>query len=482
MKIRKKLLLTYLLAIIIPVLVTILLLFLGQLYINHQSRYNEVANTDEMVNKAINAIEKHLDEISDYDRFYDHVFKELEGNNRIIIVDNNDKLLFHSHDKEASINHEVYMMTSEQSYRITYSGKNDEVIEVIAPLVEQNEIMGKMELKLDRFQLSMDVINEILGFLVIVFCIGILLLIFLVYLFTNTVSKGVIKPLRTLSDAAKKIAEGQLDDEIIYHKRDEFGEFSQVFDQMRIKLKESLDKQQQLERSRKELVASISHDLRTPITSIKGYVEAIIDGKVKDEKKMKEYLSIIDDKTTKLDRLIDDLFQFSKLEYGNIKLHKEIINSHDLIDNIAASYVSDFLHHQIQLDIVEPIPSVNLEIDLHAIIRVFDNLLQNAKKYVKDKGLVQIHCIEKKDRVEFMIVDNGEGIKKEDLPNIFNRFYRGEKSRSRQFGGIGLGLAICKQIIENHGGKIWVESIYGRGSSFHFEIPIYINENFRNLN
>jgi len=281
-------------------------------------------------------------------------------------------------------------------------------------------------------------------------------------------------PLYMLSEAASEITNGNLEDQIVYNKNNEFGEFSQIFNTMRIKLKDSLEKQQELELARTQLMASVSHDLRTPITSIKGYVEAIQDGKAKSDEKMQQYLDIIAKKTDKLDHMIDDLFQFSQLELKHIKMDMELIDSKDLLEKLNKEYTLHFEHSHITFELEEPIPSVYLNMDISMVERVFENIIENAKRYItKEDGEIRVKGHVEKDRIKIAIIDNGEGIKSEDLPHIFNRFYRGEKSRSRDYGGAGLGLSICKEIIERHQGKIWVESTYGRGSTFYMDFPIH---------
>jgi len=471
--IRKKLVTTYILAIIIPVGVIMTLFAITDAYMNSRGDLKGVGSDYGVVNKVITLVESNYKEINDYDKFYKKVLSELKGkNNKIVIVDNHNNLLFHSKDKEGTMRQATYKIPEKHYYDIEAIDKRTSVIRLVAPLVEENKVVGKMELTLDRFQLDMNIINQILKFMVLIFLTGVLVLIFLIVLFTSVVSKGVIMPLKKLSEAAENIAKGNLEQEITYNKNDEFGQFSRVFDSMRVKLKESLEKQRELENARKELVASISHDLRTPITSIKGYVEAINDGKIQNQEQLQKYLYIVKDKTEKLDRLIDDLFQFSQLELGKLKMNKVVWNSRDLMENVLGGYFFEFENLGIELNIEEPIPSVNLNIDEYFISRVFDNILQNAKKYVGEGGTITIKSSLQGDDFQITIKDNGEGIKSEDLPNIFNRFYRGEKSRSREYGGAGLGLSICKQIIEDHGGRIWVESVYGEGSAFHFSLPI----------
>ena len=471
--IKKKLLLTYILAIIIPVGFIVTLFTLMDGYINNMDDVKDIGSGYEVLNKTINRIDKNYKDIEDYDKFYKDILADLKGdNNKVIIVDNNSQLLFHSRDKEGSLSHKPYTITEKHYYNIETIDDNGRIIRLTAPLVEDNKYIGKMELTLDRFQFDINIINKMLRFLFLIIALGIVVLIVLIILFTSVVSKGVIIPLKNLTKAAENISKGNLEQEIIYNKNDEFGKFSRVFDSMRIELKESLKKQKELENARKELVASISHDLRTPITSIKGYVEAIHDGKVQDEEQLHKYLYIVKDKTEKLDRLIDDLFQFSQLELCKLKMNKEIWNSRDMMENILEGYFLEFENLGIELNIEEPIPLVNLNIDEYFISRVFDNILQNGKKYVSKGANITIKSSIQGDFFQITIKDNGQGIKSEDLPNIFNRFYRGEKSRSREYGGAGLGLSICKQIIEDHGGRIWVESIYGKGSTFYFSLPV----------
>jgi signal transduction histidine kinase len=472
--IRTKLLTTYILASVIPVVVTLALLSAASAYFNSKQGVDDPQLSEYgAINLAVNLIYDNYEAIGNYDKFYEKTMTGLKGeNNRIIIVDRDNRVLFDSEDREASISHRTYEPGNIRHYDVEFSMQNKNMIRFVMPLIVDDEFLGKMELTLNKFQFSMDIVKDLLRVVIGILVIGIILLIFLIVLFTSLVSKGVIQPLRQLSEAAESIAEGNLNAEIKYKNNDELGRFCRVFDTMRVKLKESLEKQADYENARKELVASISHDLRTPITSIKGYVEAIQDGVVNDKGKHEKYLQIIKDKTDKLDRLIDDLFQFSQLELGKLKMDLKKVNSRDLMENILEGYFFEFENLNISFSVEEPIPSVTIGADEHFVSRVFDNILQNSKRYIDTGGSVNIKSMVQNGYFLVAISDNGRGIKSEDLPNIFNRFYRGEKSRSRLYGGAGLGLAICKQIIEDHGGKIWVESIYGKGSTFYFSIPV----------
>jgi signal transduction histidine kinase len=274
-------------------------------------------------------------------------------------------------------------------------------------------------------------------------------------LLTWLITKKILKPLKELNSATKSIMEGDLDFEIDYKNKDEMGRFCTAFQLMTYHLKESLEKQAAYENSRNELIASISHDLRTPMSSIKGYVEGLQDGIVHDNKK-------------KRDRLIDDLFLFSQFELKNLGMDLEQHDSQKMLREILNVIEMEFIDSRISLSIKEIFLSIPVKADKIRIEQVFENIISNAKRYIEDDGKITIRITNEGSFLLIAIQDTGTGIASEDLPHIFDRFYRGEKSRSREFGGAGFGLAICKQIVEDHGGSIWVDSKIGEGTTFFF--------------
>ncbi|GKX29818.1 hypothetical protein SH1V18_22980 [Vallitalea longa] len=320
---------------------------------------------------------------------------------------------------------------------------------------------------LNNFQSSNYTFNNCL---IIVF--GFITMIILIILSIYIISKSVLTPLKELNIATKHIADGNLDYRITYNKNDELGLFCKTFDSMRVKLKESLEKQARDEKSRKEMIASVSHDLRTPLSSIKGYVEGLQDGIVSDKKDVNNYLSIIKNKTDTLDKLIDDLFDFSKLELNKLEMNYIVDDSNNILSDMFSNIKLEFQNNNVKLDIEKPYPSVQIKIDPYRLNQVFDNLINNALIYSDKDLLIKVGAIIKDSDLVFYVKDNGIGIEQKDLPYIFERFYRSEKSRSRQYGGTGLGLSICKNIINIHGGEIWVDSIIHEGSCFYFSIPI----------
>lgn len=307
-----------------------------------------------------------------------------------------------------------------------------------------------------------------------IFVIGTLVMAYLLcaYILAYVITRRVLLPLKELSHAADQIINGNLDFQIRNRYHDEVGRFSEVFELMRARLKESLDQQTAYERSRNELISNISHDLRTPITSIRGYVEGLQDGIARDEQKVSKYLVVIKNKTDQLDRMIEDLFQFAQLEAGHLSMDAAVMDSQVLLEAIIAPYEIEFQDAPVGLSVKRPFPSRLVKADADRIAQVFENLIENAKRYAGEFTEITVSM---KDEGEWLLIavkDNGNGIAEADVPYLFERFYRGEKSRSRAFGGAGLGLAICKQIVEDHGGRIGVRSTEGTGAEFYFTLPV----------
>ena len=286
------------------------------------------------------------------------------------------------------------------------------------------------------------------------------------------IKSSILKPLKELNLATQKIMGGDYDFDISYRKNNEMGDFCLAFDLMKIKLKESMQKQMALEESRKELIASISHDLRTPMTSIKGYVEALQDGIIHDKEKFNRYIKVIKNKTESLDNLIENLFQFSQIEIGNQPMDLCLRNCKDMLEEILNPIEVEFADLTIAFVIERPFPSAYVNVNTGNISQVFDNLISNAKRYIAKDGEIKVGAHIENDSLIVTIKDDGAGIAEKDLQHVFDYFYRADKSRSRNFGGAGLGLSICRKIIEKHNGNIWVVSKPNIGTVFSFSLPL----------
>ncbi|MFC3345313.1 ATP-binding protein [Paenibacillus abyssi] len=300
-----------------------------------------------------------------------------------------------------------------------------------------------------------------------IFTVGFFILSFLIMNFwvSYRFSRGIITPISRLRDASAKISEGDLSYEIAEDGDDEVRELSRTLELMRIKLKESVYLQQKYDENRKFLVSSISHDLKTPVTSIKGYIEGIIDGVAATPEKMEEYLETARSKTILVNAMIDDLLLYSKLDLNQIPYHFERTNLEQYFEDCVSDYRHQYERANIRLDLISELKEVvHVLIDRERLKRVVQNILDNAEKYMgKTDGQVAIHLRETRTSAIIEIRDNGKGIPENDLPHIFERFYRADPSRGSADGS-GLGLAIAKQIVEGHDGKIWVRSTVGEGT------------------
>ncbi|MFD2044190.1 sensor histidine kinase [Ornithinibacillus salinisoli] len=292
-------------------------------------------------------------------------------------------------------------------------------------------------------------------------------------LLTYFVARSIIRPIKKLSQAANEIRNGNLDFVIEKTGKDELGQLSETFEAMRKKLKEAEELQVRYEENRKELIASISHDLKTPMTSIKGYVKGIRDGVANTPEKMDRYMDTIYTKANDMDHLIDELFLFSKLDLHQAPFDYENID--------LQLYLRDFLE-ELSFDLKELNCQVSFEVDKNEtymveadrdkLKRVITNIIQNSLKYMdKDEKKIQVFLSGEAEQVKVHIKDNGSGIPEEAIPFIFDRFYRTDASRNSTTGGSGLGLAIVKRIIEEHEGRIWADSKIGVGTSVYFTLP-----------
>ncbi|CAH2212250.1 sensor histidine kinase [Tepidibacter aestuarii] len=291
---------------------------------------------------------------------------------------------------------------------------------------------------------------------------------------TFTIYRDIIKKLDKLKYASKEIKSGNLNYKIEEHSKDEFGDLSINFEKMRIKLKESLDIQFKYEENRRNLISNISHDLKTPIMSIKGYIEGIKDGVADSPEKMDKYINTIYKKATDMEVLIDELFLFSKLDLKKVSFNFQTINIVDYLKYCVEDLSFDLEKKNAKISFNNEKENIFVTADLQKLKRVIVNIVENSMKYMdKQNPIIDINLIDNKECVIIEIKDNGMGIPEESIPFIFDRFYRADKSRNTSISGSGLGLSICKQIIESHGGCIWAESETNVGTSILFTLKKY---------
>jgi signal transduction histidine kinase len=274
-----------------------------------------------------------------------------------------------------------------------------------------------------------------------------------------------------LSRAAEELARGRLSARVIVQGKDELARLAKTFNEMACQLEATVEKQRELDLLRRNLLAWVGHDLRTPLSSIRAIVEALADGVVDDPETVDRYLRTARREIRSLSTLIDDLFELAQIEAGGLRLDVSPNSLSDLVSDTLESFSELAARKSVRLKggvdpDVDPV-----RVDARQIGRVLSNLLGNALQHTPAGGAVQIQVRRVAAGVQVEVRDTGTGIHAEDLPHVFERFYRGEKSRSRATGGAGLGLAIAKGIVEAHSGEIDVQSAPGEGTCFLFTLP-----------
>lgn len=287
--------------------------------------------------------------------------------------------------------------------------------------------------------------------------------------------RSIVTPISMLKLATQNIKNGNLDFEVEVHNKDEIGELCEDFEEMRKRLKDNAEEKVRNDNQNKELISNISHDLKTPITAIKGYVEGLMDGVATTPEKQQKYLQTIYSKAIDMDRLINELTFYSKIDTNKIPYTFNRIHVADYFEDCAEELKRELEEEHIEFNYKNYVDdAVQMIADAEQLKRVINNIVGNSKKY-SDKNNTKINMTIKDvgDFVQVEIEDNGKGIAAKDLPYIFDRFYRTDASRNSSKGGSGIGLSIVKKIMEDHGGKIWVTSKEGTGTVMYFVLRKY---------
>ncbi|EKQ56456.1 MULTISPECIES: HAMP domain-containing sensor histidine kinase [unclassified Clostridium] len=291
---------------------------------------------------------------------------------------------------------------------------------------------------------------------------------------TLRMEKRIMKPLEKLKNGVEQIAKGNYDVRIDNDVCNEIGVLIYDFNKMAETLKQADEMKQEYEENRKDLIANISHDLKTPITSINGYIEALVDGVVTSPDKVNNYLKVIYNNTTYINNLIDDLFLFSKLDMQKLDFNFERIKIKPFMEDLMEEFDFVLKEKGVKFKFQDNLfKELEVNIDRKRIYQVIRNIIGNAMKYGNHKEpAIEVELGNNDSYISIEVKDNGPGIPEDKLPHIFDRFYRIDAERTKDLMSTGLGLAIAKEMIEAHGGKIHVNSIVGEGSSFIIQIPI----------
>ena len=289
-----------------------------------------------------------------------------------------------------------------------------------------------------------------------------------------------IRYISNISDAVQSISEGNLNTTIDVIGDDEFSSMAANLNKMVEDIRELMDKERESERTKNELITNVAHDLRTPLTSIIGYLE-LLSGDVKlDPELQKKYINIAYVKTKRLEKLIEDLFGFTKMNYGKLTMHVAQVDVVKLLSQLLEEFYPSFVDKNLSYELQSNVPAKVITADGNLLARLFDNLINNAIKYGADGKRIMVKLHADDEIVTVSVINYGYVIPADELPLIFNKFYRVEQSRSTNTGGTGLGLAISKNIVDMHGGTITVTSDLS-GTVFTVKLKVNFDVNKENF-
>ena len=486
MKFRTRLQITFLSIVLLPLLLTAVAFFCITFYILHyQQGVDPASITYDTMTDALPEHGKILEEITsglllqieqdvsvfDDTEYFSQIENEIKNNSIDLIVRKGDALFYSTDSRLSAKIFSRLPAFNEENLLIA----NGDYFRDIQKYVKQIDFRFQ-----DGTAGSIFVITKmtsiISGKLLLDMFIAIAAILFLTSIFlTRWIQKGVFEPVNRLNFAMKNIKEGNFDYVLETDGRDEISELYRNYEDMRLRLKESAEEKLQNEKTNRELISNISHDLKTPITAVKGYVEGIMDGVADTPEKMDKYIKTIYSKANDMDKLINELTTYSGIDSNRIPYNFHRINVSEYFGDCVEEVGLELEAEGIKLNYSNLIPPDTVVIaDPEQMKKVINNIISNSIKYSdKENAEINIRILDHDDAIQVDIEDNGKGIAAKDLPKIFERFYRTDASRNSSKGGSGIGLSIVKKIIEDHGGYIWATSKEGEGTCMHFVIRKY---------
>ncbi len=469
MDIKKRLLTFNTITIIIPFIITIIVsyifIFVSSTFLNKDISYDNfkklITIKSELLDLNTNISKQASSDIEEV-KLQQYLSKKLLSINGEFILTKNNNIIFSSKNINKIDIEKCLEEVKNNSLQKPIKINNISYIVEVVPLKFKDEISGNIVLLAPDGQVSQHIEKFFIIIFTVFFICFILVNIAMSYLF----SKRILHPISLLKNATAQISKGDLNCEIIETGDEEIKELCSDFEHMRIQLKNSVHMKMKYDDNRKMLVSSISHDLKTPITSIKGYATGILDGVANTPEKVEHYLKTIHSKAELIDIMIDDLLLYSKLDLNQIPFKYEKTNIIEYFNYCVCESAPELEKYNIKIHLENDLShSEYVMIDRDRLRRVIINIIDNSRKYMnKNNGKIAIMLRETNSSIIIEIRDNGHGIDKNDISKIFNRFYRGDSSRSGASGS-GLGLAIAKQIVEGHNGKIWAVSHENDGTS-----------------
>lgn len=383
----------------------------------------------------------------------------LNSANKIVNIDTNKNINYFSEDGIVIVNHAE---TDDGVYLVLITNNEYTVNNVSTKYTAQ-----------DFSSLFFGKTGLIIFLVMLVFIIAILV-------FSFITSGTINKPLKKLAKGANEIANGNLDYIIDYESTNEIGETVNAFNHMTQELKASIIEKEKIEESRKEMIAGLAHDIRTPLTSAKGYVEGLLDGIANTPEKQERYLKTIYSSTVDMEKLTDELLTISKLELGTIDINLTPTNMNSFFDDCVDELSLKLEKCNFDFEYINNLQADdNCKIDSDRFARVINNIISNSIKYKRDnvKNKIVLTTQSYQKSIIISIADNGIGVDSENLPKIFDSFYRADKARSNVSDGSGIGLAICKQIVEMHGGRIWATGKENEGITIFISLDKIMENN-----
>ncbi|MGX1981597.1 signal transduction histidine kinase [Thermolongibacillus altinsuensis] len=333
------------------------------------------------------------------------------------------------------------------------------ILGIIIPLLDKHRLMGILYL-----YIPLASIEEVFQQIQIFVLSGGAIFLFVTVFVGRKIIIHLTNPLKHMEHVAYKVSQGDFSEKVAVFTEDEIGQLAKAFNQMSSALAEE-------DQRKKEFLANVSHELRTPLSYVKGYSEALLDGVVREEEQKQKYLKLIHREASRMQRLVRDLLDLAQLE-GTYPLHQTPFSIAQLAEETIEKY-EPFLHEKnihIEMNVDHDLIVVG---DPDRIEQVLQNLIDNALRYTEDGGTIRLEIAEKQGKCQMVIADTGKGISPHDLERLGERFFRADRSRSREHGGTGLGLAIVKQIIKLHNGSIHFESELGKGTTVSILLPLY---------
>ncbi|MBU3087942.1 HAMP domain-containing histidine kinase [Clostridium gasigenes] len=439
-------------------LITLIVVLVGSLFIIFKDDYfKDIVNSCRVIvsEDLINISKAYEDyEETNVETIYTYTIVNLDG--KIIKTIEDEK--------------RYYIPLNELSFDNWYEVNNKQVVRYSAPLIREGEIKEIVIFTIPKDDI-LKIRGDRRGFIWYIPSILIFLAImFIIHKIYRIINVDILVPINEMHNSAMEILKGNYFEKIKYDYQGEIGEFSHDFERMRDSLKVSREREETLKKAEKELLACISHDLKTPISNISGYCEGILDGVVKEENQIKRYAGIILKKSKVLTKLLDDMLEFSKAEINQMSIKKQEVYSMEFFKGLLDEISMDVISSGREFIINGEIPNLLINLDGDRIGQVLNNIISNSIKYTSDKGIITISFKKLKDGLEVSLNDDGVGIASEELPFVFNKFYRGEKHRNQNITGSGLGLSIAKYIIEMHKGNIEVRSYKEKGTIVTFGI------------